>query len=320
MPTKTIPKELKERLLSAKKRAAFSRGIYNTAFVSAEEALPSVLSSLGGLKQILVDAPDIITAKSSEMLDAELVRITDLHEKYVRGISSGFAKKDLSKTIRMIHLLIVEMEKNRLRLFASRRERILHKTLQGLIASGFVMLFGLVAVGLAMGLAYPGYNQGLTGNYFSKPQFNGARFQNVDHRIDFYWHDEAPMKAMPINNFSIRWEGCVNVDDKNGKYIAASADDDVVVIVDGQTIIDTRDSKNYATVFSKNKIPSGVHPIEVQYREKGGSAHISLGWASDKVRQTVIPANRLIPRNLVIGGQGTNPDCPAMPAIKPLKK
>ncbi len=311
--------QLKDKLASARKKAVFARSIYNTAFVSADEALASLLSAFHILAQIVSLAPKIADPKATDIIHEELTRIAGLHKKYVEGNHSGFTKKDLASVVGQIHRITVDIERNRLRLFASRRERVFHKVSFALAVSALVILFCLLAVGLVAAWRYPRYDQGLTATYFAGPRFDGASFQVVDHRVDFHWNKKAPMAKMPKNNFSVRWEGCVRVDFEGGRYLAASADDDVVVIVDGETEIDTRGVGVTDEVrFSNHKIGPGLHPIEIQYREKGGNAHVSLRWAAHKQKSVVIPADSLVPRFLVMGGFGSNPNCPPMPAPKTL--
>lgn len=311
-------KKMKQEIASARKKAVFARSVYNRSFVSPDDALPALVSSFRMLKRA-VEATgdgDGELREIDEASTSQLSLILGFHEKYQAGLPTDFSRKHLDKSIEAVHRLTARLTKYRLSRLADRRERLVARSLHAIVIGGFVLLFGVTAVGLVLGFSHPDYDEGLYAEYYRKSNFKGQYFKTLDHQIDFQWGEDSPMKGMPRDKFSIRWEGCVRVESSDGMFITAAADDDIRVIINAETVIDTWDAEGYKDATAEKKLGPGVHPIELQYRERGDDAYVFLGWTPDGSNPVAIPPENLLPKRLNIGGRGINPDCPPMPKKK----
>ena len=99
------------------------------------------------------------------------------------------------------------------------------------------------------------------------------------------------------------------------------ADDNIRVILDGDTVIDSWKAPQKNQTYHTPILESGIYPIELQYEENVGPASVFLGWKhKDDEEIKPIPPKYLLPRKLNMGGGGINSDCPEMPRVRPYKK
>jgi hypothetical protein len=93
--------------------------------------------------------------------------------------------------------------------------------------------------------------------------------------IDHTWGSGGPA-GVPVNQFSARWTGTIDV--APGTHVlTARADDGVRVWVDGDLVIDGwRDQS--ATTYRAERELSGQHAVVVEYYENGGQAVAQFRW------------------------------------------
>ncbi len=112
---------------------------------------------------------------------------------------------------------------------------------------------------------------------FSKPYDQTLKtFHSTDSIIYFNWVRNAPKKFMSEDNFSITWEGNLNIDKTQTYSITCQADDYAIVFLDGKQIIDTRQNIEYKTLLNKNQ----TYSIKVLYTENTHEASIKLNISS----------------------------------------
>ena len=64
---------------------------------------------------------------------------------------------------------------------------------------------------------------GLKGSYFNGRDFNSLVVSRTDKMIDFNWQRESPCPGINIDNFSIRWDGFIKIDEtKNINFILSA--------------------------------------------------------------------------------------------------
>ena len=59
--------------------------------------------------------------------------------------------------------------------------------------------------------------QGLTASYYNNATFTGSPIVIKDPMIAFNWEDSAPISGISNDNFSVRWEGFIIVNE-TGNY------------------------------------------------------------------------------------------------------
>src|SRR5690606_30362488 len=75
--------------------------------------------------------------------------------------------------------------------------------------------FGLTTAKLRYQLYFPedaeGMGTGLNGDYFPTDNFKGKRTRRLDPVIDFNWVGDAPIEGYPVDQFTVRWTGFIEV-------------------------------------------------------------------------------------------------------------
>ena len=79
---------------------------------------------------------------------------------------------------------------------------------------------------------------GLKGSYFNGRDFNSLVVSRTDKMIDFNWQRESPCPGINIDNFSIRWDGFIKIDEGGEYKFYTVSDDGIRLTIDGYTIID----------------------------------------------------------------------------------
>ncbi|HEV7299062.1 MAG TPA: PA14 domain-containing protein [Tepidisphaeraceae bacterium] len=142
---------------------------------------------------------------------------------------------------------------------------------------------------------------GLRGQYYSTEKFTEPKIARVDPSLDHNWGTNAPADGLPVDNFSVRWRGRLRVP-LTGKYrFHASADDSVVVWVNGNRLLERSGSSREITLRSGQSVA-----IRVDYFEKVREANVKLEWESEKVPRQVIPSRFLIPAERDDDGESEN--------------
>ena len=101
--------------------------------------------------------------------------------------------------------------------------------------------------------------------------------------IDYDWVRNAPLKAMPVDNFEIRWEGVTGpTPPKAGDYIIRIEGDDEVWLTGSV------DTLYYNHAWAENNNTATVHldgnhvlALYVRYREKDLEAAVHVDWSRD---------------------------------------
>ncbi len=116
--------------------------------------------------------------------------------------------------------------------------------------------------------------------YFATPDLGGpVILARCEATIDHAWGYDGPGGAVPIDNFSARWQGRFAF--AAGTYtFTALADDGIRVTVDGVALIDGwRDQWSTAYTASRT-LPAGEHDIVVEYYDRGGAASARFDWSA----------------------------------------
>lgn len=119
-----------------------------------------------------------------------------------------------------------------------------------------------------------------TGEYFSNPILSDPpEFIRTDNNIAFDWGLSSPA-GLPENEFTVRWT--TEIFAPEGTYrFWARADDNISVIVDGNTIIDTFATNEINELITTDlQLSAGTHFIQVDYREFSGQAFAFFDFAN----------------------------------------
>lgn len=116
--------------------------------------------------------------------------------------------------------------------------------------------------------------------YFNNTDFNApAAITSYESDVNFNWGNGAPSPGVNADNFSARWSTTVFF--SSGVYrFVARADDEVRVYIDNTELVIDTFGRGRVGVPIVVEVPmaQGFHNIQVDYREFGGAAFVSLEW------------------------------------------
>jgi len=146
-----------------------------------------------------------------------------------------------------------------------------------LLSAALVAICLAALAGVSPALAQSGNTW--TINYYNNTNWAGSPVMTqYSPYISFNWGYGSPGPAVPVDNFTARMT--TDAFFYAGAYqFSAVADDELAVIIDGNTYLDTRGQGQSGKSFAFNDAMSqGTHHIEVLYREYTQTAYIYLSW------------------------------------------
>ncbi|MBV6644276.1 MAG: DUF5110 domain-containing protein [Cyclobacteriaceae bacterium] len=159
--------------------------------------------------------------------------------------------------------------------------------------------------------------------YFKGREFQEKVTEKKVSRIKFR-HSEEPFEGMPIDSFSIRYEGKIRTETTGEYEFVTSSDDGVRLWIDGQLIID--DWNSHAEILNTAKIKlegDRLYDFKLEYYDDIYAAVLDFGWripqpkALDKSRlevSTYLPTGtqwyQFWSNERHNGGQHVSMDCP----------
>jgi hypothetical protein len=138
---------------------------------------------------------------------------------------------------------------------------------------------------------------GLKASYFSGRNFEIPVLERIDERIDYRWEDQSPAPAVPVNDFSARWQGFVTAEFSGEYQLYVVSDNGSRLKLNGQVITDhfnPADGDQAGWFSGSYTFTAGQKvPLEVEYYEASGNAEITLYWESADQLFQVIPKTAL---------------------------
>ncbi len=117
-----------------------------------------------------------------------------------------------------------------------------------------------------------------TANYYANPNLNGAPIvTRGEMQPGGNWGLDAPLPALPANQWSARWTTTLNL--AGGDYrIRARADDGLRVYLDGALVIDEWHIATGETYTATRNLFSGNHGVTVEFYESAGLAFLEFSF------------------------------------------
>jgi beta-glucosidase len=188
------------------------------------------------------------------------------------------------------------------------------KTAKVLYAQGSTLAEGLAVPIAHTALRAADGKEGLTGEYFSTPDFSGKPAAvRVDRTVNFNWDKASPAPGLQRNDFSVRWTGTFTPvapgDYKLGARVnvcyACESHEQFRLYLDGKLIADaTQEGRQEAVLHFDN---TQARAIRLEYMHSTAAAGIDLTWqppAAALARQAVAAANE---SDVVIAFVGLSP-------------
>lgn len=120
--------------------------------------------------------------------------------------------------------------------------------------------------------------KGLSVEYFNSRNLQNKVYETTHANIDHNWGGIAP-ENLPMNNFSMTWQGKI-LPPKSGEYeLGAIVDDGFRVYINDELIIDSWMYRSTRYVSGRYTFEKGKeYKIRVDYFDAGGEAGIKLTW------------------------------------------
>jgi len=141
-----------------------------------------------------------------------------------------------------------------------------------------------------------GPNAGIRGYYFSNMNLTGApALVRLDPAIGFNWGAGTPGGTIPVDLFSVRWVGVVEVQYSEPYVFTTNSDDGIRMWLDDVLIIDSWIDQGPTLHSSSaiNLVAGQRYGVRVEYYENGGGAVAQLLWQSPSMPRQIIPAGAL---------------------------
>ncbi len=109
-----------------------------------------------------------------------------------------------------------------------------------------------------------------------------------EESLELNWNEGSPHREIPVNEFSAVYQK-VEYFSESGQYdFQVSADDGVIVKVDGEIIINSWVTSNSGIRKKENyPISKGSHLIEIIYFEKSGRADIKFSYKASETKEVI---------------------------------
>ena len=134
---------------------------------------------------------------------------------------------------------------------------------------------------------------GLTGTYYSRVDWSGARFSRIDYQIST--DALGPAFQYAANRpFAVTWKGLLAIDHPGSYRIEIVSDDGSTVRIDDQWVVNISGTHGPTAGRGEVRLERGLHPFQIDFYEAGGGWKIELFWARDGAPFTRIPATALL--------------------------
>jgi hypothetical protein len=154
-----------------------------------------------------------------------------------------------------------------------------------------IMLDGTKRAGEVWAFTTLGPGGGLRGLYFANPSLSGEPVLNqIDSRISFDWADAAPA-GLPVDGFSVRWVGELDVPFTETYTFFANTDDGVRLWVNDVQLLDLWTNRRSPTEAKASIVLVGGqrYPIIMEVYNVEGTAVAELRWQSPSIPRELIP-------------------------------
>ncbi|MFH0878644.1 MAG: glycoside hydrolase family 3 C-terminal domain-containing protein [Lentisphaerota bacterium] len=135
---------------------------------------------------------------------------------------------------------------------------------------------------------------------------------HYEKAVDFNWKEQAPIKGLQEDGFSVRWTADVRPTASGTYHLGLTSDDGSRLKIDGKLVIDHWGDHGAEQKDAKIELVKGqTYRFEVEYYDAGGGAMIKLGWVTPDAKAmdpevefaAALKAAREADAVLVFGGQ-----------------
>jgi hypothetical protein len=134
---------------------------------------------------------------------------------------------------------------------------------------------------------------GLRGTYCSTQEFGGTLIERIDAQVNFRYGPKAAMPGIPLNRFSVRWEGDIETLNAGTYTFHTRADDGVRLFIDDRLLIDDWRSHPETENSGSIELEAGRrYSLRLDYFNGLHWGSVSLLWTPPGVAKGLIGADR----------------------------
>ena len=137
---------------------------------------------------------------------------------------------------------------------------------------------------------------GLSRSFFTEVGFRGVPIEARADAIDLRFLDEE--KALPRQNFSVRWRGFFYLAEPQTVEFFAGGNDEVELRVDGEVLLTRNLREGMRTIGLRVPLEAGAHAIAVDYQQFGGSMALNIQRALEGKPPSPFSADELFARRV----------------------
>ena len=134
---------------------------------------------------------------------------------------------------------------------------------------------------------------GLIATYYATPDHSGDPIQKIETSLDYNWGNGQADRALPSDNFSVRWTGILRPKATGEHTLHVRADDGVRIWIDKKLVLraETYQPEEHTAKVTLTK--DEVVPIVVEHFEQTGSALLRILWSHPEIPKSTIPPSSL---------------------------
>ena len=138
---------------------------------------------------------------------------------------------------------------------------------------------------------------GLQATYYDNTNFTGAKVSRIDPQINFNFGTKSPVAGIAADTFSVRWTGLIKASFSEAYTFKIVSDDGVRLWIAHKPVTSSWAQTGKATLTSAPIILSAgkKYDIQLEYRQKTGSASVQMFWSSASTPESIVPQSRLFP-------------------------
>jgi hypothetical protein len=118
--------------------------------------------------------------------------------------------------------------------------------------------------------------------YFSGTALLGDPHLHTAGAVDFKWMGRRPRIDLGPDNFSARWDSCLELDTARIVDFTLGSDDGSRLFIDGEPIIDLWSEHGFQERTAEQDMKPGRHALRVDYYQAVGDAEVHLQAISPK--------------------------------------
>ncbi|HEX3358462.1 MAG TPA: PA14 domain-containing protein [Tepidisphaeraceae bacterium] len=144
-------------------------------------------------------------------------------------------------------------------------------------------------------LLYAG-GTGLEATYFNTQSFTGTQASRVDAQVNFNFGSKSPAPGISATTYTVRWTGQIKPAFSEQYTFTLKSDDGVRLWINHQRVISDWGQSGLSTSSGQITLIAGKkYDIQLEYRQKTGTAAVQLFWSSPSMPQALVPKSRLFP-------------------------